>query len=560
MVFHSRFCAAAWLTLVSTLIARPAVADDRERPESLVGDDARRPFGPPNPETFRVELHGELQLRGQFQTKYALDPTVSAVQDKPGLAGRSMGQGSFATQWLRLTPKVFYRDTWTITAQADVFTGLVLGDTSVDVGADRAPRDNRGDLGNFVLPRALYLDWKTSIGLLRVGMQPNHWGMGILANDGDHPTLFGDYRMGQISERILFGTKPFGKDTPFTVALAGDLVYRDANARLYRGDVALQGVLAASYEQGLDQFGLFAVYRYQTRDRSSFGEFANYTEGLDVLALDLAGRFARPVPGYQHSYVYGAIEAAVTLGDTNLVRTADQVQRGTRVDVRAYGGAAKLGFVLGAVARDGDCKADAVDANKRPYGKYVAEAEVGYASGDSDPYDNTQKRFSFDANHRVGLVLFDEVLRWHTARASVAGSDPRLSNASRPTPGLDLLPSNGGVFGATYINPTFLFRPRSWLDLKVGAVIAHASADLVSPYRLATEGNYVNYRGGDARARDLGVEFDAGVDSRMKLANNLLFQSGAQAGVLLPGRALADAQGALPANAWLLQLRAGLQF
>lgn len=528
-------------------------AADVDRLDLLVGGDAKREFAPADPDTLRLELHGELQLRGQFQTKFALDPTVSAIQDNPGLTGRSMGQGSFGTQWLRLTPKLFYRDNLTITAQADVFTGLIVGDRSVDVGADSAPRDNGGNLGNYILPRWLYLDWKTKIGLLRVGMQPNHWGMGLLANDGDHASVFGDYRMGQISERVLFGTKPFGQDSPFTVAIAGDLVYRDAQAKLYRGDVALQGVLAAYYEKDRDQIGLFATYRNQTRERNAFGRYATYDEDLNVLAVDVAGRFARPVPGYNHSYVYGAFEVAALYGQTNMVRTPQQTLAKQDVAVRAYGGAVKLGFVLGALN-------DEVDGSKRPFGKYVAEVEAGYASGDSNPYDDTERRFRFDPNHRVGLILFDEVMRWHTARASVAGSDPKLANGNRPNPGLDLLPSNGAVFGATYLYPTFVFRPKKWLDVKAGAVIAHSSADLVSPYRLATTGNYTNYRGGDARARDLGVELDTGFEGRVKLDSNMVFQGGAQAGVLLPGRALADEAGNLPDTAWLLQLRAGLQY
>ena len=42
-----------------------------------------------------------------------------------------------------------------------------------------------------------------------------------------------------------------------------------------------------------------------------------------------------------------------------------------------------------------------------PYGDLVAQVELGYASGDADPYDGTQRRFVFDPNHKVGLLLFD---------------------------------------------------------------------------------------------------------------------------------------------------------
>ena len=83
-------------------------------------------------------------------------------------------------------------------------------------------------------PRYLYLEYNSPIGLFRVGQQGSHWGMGILANDGDHPTLFGDYQRGALVERVLFATTPMGKGTPLTIALAGDLVFEDNTADLDR--------------------------------------------------------------------------------------------------------------------------------------------------------------------------------------------------------------------------------------------------------------------------------------------------------------------------------------
>ena len=187
-----------------------------------------------------------------------------------------------------------------------------------------------------------------------------------------------------------------------------------------------------------------------------------------------------------------------------------------------------------------------------PYGDFVAQVEVGYASGDADPYDGTQKRFTFDPNHKVGLLLFDEVLRWQTARAATAAQDPLLTNATRPAPGIDLLPSNGGVYGAQYVNPTFVFRPRHWFDLKGGMVVAQSTADVVDPYRVATQGNYVNYRGGDPKRKDLGVELDAGFEMRLPLDYGMKLMLGAQGGVLFPGGALENADGSNLAAPWIV--------
>ena len=92
--------------------------------------------------------------------------------------------------------------------------------------------------------------------------------------------------------------------------------------------------------------------------------------------------------------------------------------------------------------------------------------------------------------------------------------------------------------------PRCVFRPRPWVDLKAGAVIAQTTADYVDPYRLTLNGVYENYSGGDPKRHDLGVELDAGFETRFALGSGLGLQLGAQGGVLFPGGALADATGA----------------
>ena len=517
-------------------------------------------------EPYRFELDGEIQLRAQFQRSFLLTPTASDLAQNPALTGRSLGQNAFVHGWVRATPKLRLGKDLVFTGQIDFPPGFVFGDVARGVSADSAPRDNQGNLSTYLRPRWLYADWKTKVGLLRVGQQPNHWGMGILANDGDHPNLFGDYRYGQIAERVLFGTRPLGEKSPFTVALAGDLVYQDNQARLSRGDVAFQGVLAAYYERGPNQLGLFAVARDQKTRRESASDGASYTDRLQIIALDVAGHGALPLPGHRTGYAFGEFEAAAIFGRTNLLRDTVTATDKYPTKIASQALAVRVGFVRGATALV-DAPLDAplppgASAPKIPqrFGSFVAQVEAGYASGDANPNDRTERRFTFDPNHKVGLVLFDEVLRWHTARAATAARDPLLSNGARPTPGVDLLPSNGGVFGAAYLNPTMIVRPRPWLDVKAGALFAQTTADLVSPYTLATQGKATNYRGGAPTSHDLGVELDAGVEGRHRLPSGLVAQFGAQAGILFPGRALADGSGALPPPTWVAVARTGMQF
>lgn len=570
------FAEAMALALV---VAVPARADDEPEPDvpvdlpRLVLDSGRIGVPAADPDAYRLFMRGEYQLRFQAQRSFPLAASASAIDAQPGLVEQSIGQNAFVHHWLRVTPRLQLRDTLEITAQLDLVTGVVVGDLARDTRADLTPRDEYNGFSNLQ-PRWLYATYRLPFGIVRIGQQPNHWGMGILANDGDHPLLFGDYRYGAISERLLFATKPGGKDSDFYIALAGDLVFRDNNARLTRGEQAFQGVLAAFYEKGPNKLGLFSTFRHQKNDRTSGSSLFSYTDDIDAIAIDVHGRYGTAVAGDANTFFVAETEAAYILGQTNLIRTQQQALEGSKTQVRSFGGAVSFGFLHRSWAQGfwndkggaQSAKEASLDYLGTPsekgvaYGDLVGQVELGYASGDADPYDGTQKRFVFDPNHRIGLLLFDELVRFQTARSATAATDPLLTNAQRPTPGVNLLPTNGGVAGAQYVNPTFIFRPRHWLDLKTGMVVAQATSDVVDPYRVATSGNYVNYRGGDPKRKDLGVELDGGVEARFPLRYGMKAQVGAQAGVLFPGGAFENADGVRLPVQWIAVGRLGLLF
>jgi len=561
------------LMSVSLLLASAtAYADEGEAPkppqllvptdfDRLVLDTGRTPVTPSEPRLLSFQIHGEYQARANEMSSFLLTPTATVINAHPGATGDSLGQNFFINHWLRITPRFSIGDKLTFVGQMDVLTGLVLGDTAHDTYTDYTPNDSYNGFSN-VQPRWLYLEWLTPIGLLRAGQQGEHWGSGIVANDGDHPSTFGDYRYGDIMEEILFATKPFGERSPFVVAVAGGLVYRDNFARLTRGEHAWQGVVAALYQEGMNSLGVYGVYRYQTHDETSADPLYPYADKLEVGVLDAAGNFAVPIPKPgPPAYLYGNAEAALEYGTTNEERTIQMTQNGQTTDVRAYGGSVAAGIVLGAHDHEPRKRKAQSPMGSRPdlYGKLVTQVEVGYASGDANPLDGVEHRFTFNPNHKVGLLLFDEVMRFQTARAAVAAQDPYLVGP-RPAPGLDLLPTQGGVSGAQYVNPTVVYRPLPNFDLKGGAVLAQSTADVVDPYRLVTQGAYVNYRGGDPTRHDLGFELDAGAEWRIALDNDLTLQLGVQGGVLFPGGALADAMGQELKTPYLIIERAGLQF
>jgi len=497
---------------------------------------------PPDPAKLRLNLHGEYQLRYRAMN----DLRLQAPLGQPSLS--TLGQHQYLYHWLRVGLRLDVFDKLALVGQIDVPRGLIVGDGTELV---TAARDAYAAAKWYeVHPRYLYLEYNSPIGVFRLGQQGSYWGMGILANDGDHDTLFGDHRRGSLTERLLFATTPMGKGTPLFVAVAADLVFRDATADLLGGDRAFQGVAAIGFRGKHAEIGVYGVGRHVERKGQATDQLTPFTEQLTVGVIDVAGRFDVPVPG-AGAFAYGSIELATIFGSTSFVRSAyannvDPTAPRQDERIRSFGGAATLGAVR--MAGEG----------KDRFGQLVGEVELGYASGDGDPYDGATKRFTFDENHHVGLVLFDQVMRWKTARSATIAQDPAI--VARAAPGLELLPSNGGVFGAQYVNPRVVVRPRRWLDLKGGVVVAQTTADLVDPFQAGALGSARNYDGGDPKKHDLGVELDLGAAVRVQVDPGSTIQAGFEGGVLFPGHAFDDAAGKKLANQYLMSVQLGLQF
>jgi hypothetical protein len=100
----------------------------------------------------------------------------------------------------------------------------------------------------------------------------------------------------------------------------------------------------------------------------------------------------------------------------------------------------------------------------------------------------------------------------------------------------------------------------SWLDVRAGAVLAVSAGDFVDPVRSTIYGSPQNYRGGSARARDLGLELDLGIMGRNTLPGGVKFLWGAQGAVLLPGRAWDDGAGQTLPTRWLGVVRLGAEY
>jgi hypothetical protein len=518
--------ASAEASASATPGGEPAVPSNLAK---LIFEDGRKPFRKPIEGGVTLDFHGELQLRGEVDSALPLQPPVS----DPTLT--RLGQRQWATEWLRIGGQLTVGKALRVFVQLELIPRWVFGDVAQGVSAaGDAARDT--ETTSFARLRYAYVDYTTPLGLLRIGQVGSHWGLGILANDGDHQRLFGDYRIGSLVERIAFASRPGGKDSPFVVALAGDLVLQDQTAKYADGDRAYQAVLAAYYEKNEHFLGFYGVRRWQ--------KVANDEGHTNVWVADVAGKTAVPVGEEGNLFAYAGAEGAAVFGKTDAIRSTPEFNE---QKVRTYGGAINIGIVR-----------RAKDARGKTYGTVAVQLDGGYASADADPYDGTVKRFTFDPNYQVGLVMFPFVMHFMTARAATNAGDPDL--VARGLPGTRFLPSKGGMFGAQYLNPTIVFRPHPTFDLKAGLLVAIASGDMVDPYRTTLEGSNHNYRGGPARSRDLGTELDFGFEWRVALSSLVTAQLGFQGGVMVPGHAFDDARGNRMKSQSVMQLRLGLQF
>ncbi|MCP4504488.1 MAG: TIGR04551 family protein [Deltaproteobacteria bacterium] len=122
---------------------------------------------------------------------------------------------------MRLEPTLNISEDIRIKSTLDIFDNLVMGST---------PESKPGFANNPTLPlpffaasqlpveagfnsifdairvKRLWAEIMTPIGQLRIGRQPNHWGLGLLANGGD--SLDNDY--GDNADQILFATRVAG--------------------------------------------------------------------------------------------------------------------------------------------------------------------------------------------------------------------------------------------------------------------------------------------------------------------------------------------------------------
>lgn len=373
---------------------------------------------------------------------------------------------------------------------------------------------------SFKLRRA-YGEVVTPVGLLRIGRQPTTEGMNLLVADGDGRTnRFGYANAGDTADRVLFVTKPLEglkeesqRDTSRERGLFLMTFYDRAASseiRWFRDDLHGAGVVLRYLDprpeerSHLELQGTWAHRWEQEHDTT-----------INVLGLKAIGRLDRLTAGVEGITILGRTrevsEALALINSDPVVR-----QRVEQIGARAV------------VRWD------------EPM--WTAYLEGDFASGDRNPNPGsalTQLLFAEDNN--VGLLMFERILHYESARSSAAGVVllKRIGAETFPAERVD---TEGSFTNAVAFFPQFDFRPHKNVLLRSGLLMAWAPSGVVDPteslkQRDGThiEDDLVNFNGGKP-----GTFYGTEIDGRFqwKYLDHFLFDL--EGAVLFPGDAFYD--------------------
>ncbi len=401
----------------------------------------------------------EVDLEGYYRARFRMYDTLSLNHDLASAEGTS----SVVEHRLWLRPNILVNDH--LTVRADVFglDGVDWGQSPsrygdpvsgqidpVEWGDQLTPPvpDAEFDTRDFFRDITLAHAWAevdTPAGRFSFGRMPLHWGLGIWRNDG----LGYNGDEGDTADRLMWD-RVF-EDVFVEVALdsnsenlvnGNDDTFSASGTVGYRTELITTGVVAQYRLTPSRDFGLFTI------DASFAGEIGT----LDVGA-----------------------EAIGQYGKGNL--------EGGRNDVTVAG--------FGGVG-DALLHTSAVDIG----------VELGVASGDPTPDDAQIATFTFDRDHEVGLVMFEQPM---PVIADALATDGRSYVATL---------SGRGVSNAAY------FKPRAEKILTEG-VVAHASW-LAARTIAAPAAD----RSGYGNEFDLGVRYEPDEHTRFDLTGGLFLPGG----------------------------------
>jgi hypothetical protein len=429
------------------------------------------------------EVQAEARALETLPTDFAVDPEGGTVGWGPALDTR-----------LRLGARFAGPDeTWRAELQGDVLSGQLAGATWALPSIDERGREANSAVSvSGLVPRKATLGGRLPWFDLEAGLTTASWGLGMVANDGATDPLFGRTDFGDRSLRVRMATAPFRQAgapdgrLPLYLLVVGDRVVADDLARWSEGDRAYQGIVAALWVRDLAATDT----RPGTRRAGVYGVVRDQVTGAgDHLRAQVLDAFTDWTWRPGRWYARLGAEGATTWGTTDAARSYLSPE-GVRVGQSGLTVRTELG-------QDG----------------WTLHLRGNYASGDATTDDDQVHDFRFDRDLDVGMVLFDEYVSALNLGAWRQATDP--ARAGLPPDGVDLLVDEGAFHAAAAVQPALVVQPATWLELRVGTVLAWSTSPVGFAYASFVNGGVPSNQLGVASAgRFLGSEFDWAIATR----------------------------------------------
>jgi uncharacterized protein (TIGR04551 family) len=474
-----------------------------------------------------LELDGYYRLRTDWFKNFHLGHIDDASL---GGAPFPRAMSCCANMRLRLEPTINLDERTSIHVQADVLDNLVLGSTPT--GQDLSSYNstsNRPPVGAFsgtqgppvagvnsdrdsIVVKRAWAEIAVPLGVLKLGRQPNHWGMGVWHNAGGADPISGAYDYdadyGDTVDRVSFSALIPGTNLRAMIASDWDLTRLVSNQTdagrgreghpydLDDKDDASSWVAVISRMDSPQEFsdrvdrgelalnyGVYFEYKTQSfdNDLSDFtlgGPLDATTRfvprGLTTYSPDLWGKLGIG-PFTVEAEVVAQLGRVSRLDEFGIIDGADIRKYGGtgRVTYRALEGKLRLGLETGAASGD--------QWDNTPQGN----TNIAYANLLGEPGDNKLTQFLFNRDYKVDMILFRHLI--------------------------------GAVTNAGYVKPFLSYDLTKSIGFKVANITSFALN------RVATPGNETMY----------GTEFNADIGYT---AGG--FHGGVSYGVLFPFGAL----------------------
>ena len=408
----------------------------------------------------------EFRLDGFYRFRGEVYDTLSLEREE----ANSEGPRDFMSHRLRVIPHVRLNSNVHVYLDLDLMDALKFGSNPEILAATGQPQATGEDFDepvalsqsslpgsdyreSLVLRRAwaeLYTPWVD----FKVGRMGNHWGMGLLANDGNCSDTC-DY--GDTVDRLMISTSLLD---PVRLSFAFDT---RAEGFVNRDDDAHSFLLTGGYMGEVHQVGAWLRWTRQPMN------------GLDLVHGDLYGRTKLGPLSME-------LEALILWGQAS------------NTDI----GIEDLNILAGGGAFDAELAMS----------PWAVGLEIGVASGDTTPNDNTWNTFTLDRDHDIALLMFEQPMPVFQYGDAATEENRNVDRSQVVTA--------EGVSNAFYIQPRFTFDVRDNLD--IGVLAAFAFPLMPEAFGLTDPSVY-------------GAEID--VHATWTVFGN--FEIGARAGFFFPG-------------------------